>query len=169
VTGGDQLYNRLISDDCETSASFIMGVHKTFMWIRAYMVSIQLWKDDTLDHAAFCTAVASMTEDQLSKLIGDDRQLFTDRAEGKAAVFALGNILRQYHLRVELCIGSASSAAIGMPESPSGHCFAMLDAVHATDLHPPRSFILEGTNWIAQRSLLGIHGINQQAIWSFST
>jgi hypothetical protein len=34
----------------------------------------------------------------------------------------------------------------------------MLNAKHVTNIHQERVFILEGTNWIAQKSILGIHG-----------
>ena len=73
VTGGPALYNRLIADDCETSASFIIGVHKTFMGIRAYMVSQELWDDTVLDHKVFFEKMAAIDEEVVFKLTGMDK------------------------------------------------------------------------------------------------
>jgi hypothetical protein len=62
-------------------------------------------------------------------------------------------------LRVELCIGSASAAALGAAEKPSGHCFAMLvSKLLGVEGAKTESYILEGTNWIAQKRVMGIHG-----------
>jgi hypothetical protein len=178
VTGGDMLYNRLIADDCETSASFIIGEHKSFMGIRAYMVHNALWDDTVLDHTAFFeraipnivvqtltgwtkTSSTGQNAPWSSKFIpqyAGENPLFSSYDEAYDTVKALANILRQYHLHAELCIGSASAAAIGEEEKPLGHCFAMLKATHVQEQHIPMDFILEGTNWIAQKSIMGIHG-----------
>jgi len=175
VTGGDMLYNRLIADDCETSASFIIGVHKTFMGIRAYMVSQKLWDDTVLDDIAFFEKVISnkvvealtgCTEKSFQGDYTGEKLLFASHQEAYDTVKALANILRQYHLHAELCIGSASAAAIGEVANPSGHCFAMLKATHVQAQHAPMNFILEGTNWIAQKSILGLHGDVQDEIYS---
>jgi hypothetical protein len=68
VTAGPLLYNRLISDDCETSASFIIGIHKSFMGIRAYMVQQGVWNDTVLDHDGFITK--DISEEIVTKLTG---------------------------------------------------------------------------------------------------
>jgi hypothetical protein len=165
VTGGEKLYNRLIADDCETSASFIVGVHKTFMAIRAYLVHKKVWNDVIFGDFK----ITKITDEIVIKLTGfsveKNNNVFTDLEQARETVFALANILRQYHLTVELSVGSASTAAFGKPSKPSGHCFAMLDATHVKNQHDPRCFILEGTNWITQKAQMGIHGLVDPKIY----
>jgi hypothetical protein len=163
VTGGPCLYNRFISDDCETSASFLLGVHKTFMVIRAYFIHYGAWDDANYSDSAYFAW--NPPADMITRLTGYDddpakehTQWYSSEAEARNLVKALGNILRQYHLDVELCVGSASAASLGAKARPSGHCFAMLDAEHKFDPMISKTFILEGTNWITQRSLMGVHG-----------
>jgi hypothetical protein len=153
-TAGEKLYNRFISDDCETSASFILGVHRTFMAIRAYMVRMNLWNDtSTMIDTSFYSK--NIPPEVINKICGSDDTGYNKHDFVKA----LANILRHYKLDVELCIGSASSASIGSDTGASGHCFAMLNACCRTSSAPtPKSFILEGTNWIAQKSVMGVYG-----------
>jgi hypothetical protein len=160
VTGGSKLYNRLIADDCETSASFLAGVHKTFMHIRAYLVLKKIWDDTKLDDAAFFAM--KIPDEVVLKLTTypGTKKLFPD-GQGKLIVKALANILRQYHLRVELCVGSASSASVGTSGKASGHCFAMLEAKHFSGTGPTTNHILEGTSWICQKTCMGVKNTGQ--------
>jgi hypothetical protein len=118
VTGGTLLYNRIISDDCETSATFLVGIHKTYMAIRAYFIYHKIWDDSTLDDEAFRNQ--DISNDIVRKLTGwgSDECPFEDFATCKSVVGALANILRNYHLNVELCIGSASAAVLPSTLNP---------------------------------------------------
>lgn len=128
ITTGDNLCDRLISDDCETAASFIVALFKSFMIIRAYLVWKEVWDDTILNDKEFSDF--EITEEVASALTGVGTQStpFNDMDDSKNLIKALANCMRQFKMDVNLCIGTASAAAPGMKAKPSGHCFAMFEA-----------------------------------------
>lgn len=159
----------VINDDCETSASFAMAENKTAACLRAHMMRHGFIDDgDAGPHAqSRDERFESLLQDLLAFVATKTgREDIQDKVgviagalglggaggvtrEGVELFMAAANILRQFDLRMELCIGTANAAAVGAAAQLSGHCYGMCIAYH----HLSRqllAMIVEGTRWVLQ-------------------
>lgn len=169
VCTGKGLRYGTINDDCETSASFAMAENKTAACLKAHMMRHGFIDDgDSGPHAqSRDERFESLLQDLLAFVATQNgNEAIKDKVGVIASALGLGNysnvstgdvelfmavanILRQFDLRMELCIGTANAAAVGAAAQLSGHCYGMCIAYH----HFARqllAMIVEGTRWVLQ-------------------
>jgi hypothetical protein len=154
ICAGEKLQNRMIADDCESSAQFIMLVWKLFMEILAVMRKLNI-VTDTLDDAAWEETCAPKNHAKWVQLIhalgitAEEYIKYFDLGTIILVLQVIGNIFRHFEVDVVLCVGTANASGVGQAKNLCGHCYAMMKA---RDLRKAEinkiQIILEGTNWV---------------------
>lgn len=171
VCTGELLHNRIIADDCETSASALMGVLKTTMVLRAYLdkagvtSGIQRLKSRPEPNQAWPSEACCLPE--VSEAV---RRLFSprlfpdgDKDHGLGLLLVcLSEALSTMSYEMDLAIGSANAAAVGAAPQLCGHCYCLLKATDLSDgLQTETVHVVEGTNWTRQHRP-GDHGPGEE-------
>jgi hypothetical protein len=153
----------MVNDDCESSASFATAEQKTATCIKSSMLRNKIISDGDVEvhtisrDKEFDEKLKYLIDkDPKSPTLKSDLELvkFMTGGTSKDDVFtfmAVANILRQFDLTMDLCIGTANAAAVGAAAQLSGHCYAICRGIH----HPtgsPVQMIVEGTRWVTQDS-----------------
>jgi hypothetical protein len=115
ICAGEKLQNRMIADDCESSAQFIVDVWKLFMEMKAVMLKTNILSD-TLDDEAWdilCNDQNLIKWSTLIDNLGIPVEEYTKHFETETLISVLkviGNIFRHFELDVSLCVGTANAA-----------------------------------------------------------
>ena len=133
VCAGDNLQNRMIADDCESSASFIVTVWKLFMEMKAVMLKINILTDTLNDDTWEITCQDLNIWDRLIQNLGISNGEYTkyfDRITIIQVLQVIANIFRHFEVDVVLCVGTANASGIGQASNLCGHCYAMIKAMN---------------------------------------
>ena len=159
ICTGRNLRNRIVADDCESSASTIKGIHKTCIAIQAKLVLLGVLKADKVDDEVFMSFLDNPEGNQEFLKFVDQFAPTSRFGEGwtldsrAALLLALANVMRQFEFRLDLCIGTANAAGVGQATNLCGHCYLILKTRHY-ETGAKVNCVIEGTNWVSQKKMV---------------
>jgi hypothetical protein len=121
LTGPEELYNKTIQDDCETSATESVAVQQELMKMENHMVYHNWWTG-VGEQATMAGNIDDLILTFVRKNCKDNR---LDEKGNIRAVMTLVKTFMKYDMSVDLCVGSATAAQEGEAGEPGQYCIPL--------------------------------------------